>query len=341
MFQYFSSQLVGFDTCGQLLSQLLLDCAKILNLPVEEFCSKLSVLGLSMSGGCHHDSAVRVMESLRFVNPFVTHSHISVFNDTLGAIYSAFPDGGIVLISGTGSNCVLVTPSQKVISSGGWGHAIGDYGSAYWIASEAIRRVFEIQDAFVRPGENRNSPPHTLDPSNLTTLIRNYFKVDEPAGLLDFFYGSKFSKALIAGLSKDIAECAESGDELCQYVFNEAGHQLGAHIIGVIKRFHREYDSKECKEIAEQIVSTSPSKVFPILCVGSVFKSWKLLKAGFVSEIKPYWSEPEFPADFSLHILQTQASVGAAYLASREAGKTLYLDWNKNSCEIDRISKDC
>lgn len=71
---------------------------------------------------------------------------VYVGNDTLAPIFTAFENGGLVVISGTGSKCVLINPLNeneklesfddiKVYSSGGWGNLLGDEGSGILILS--------------------------------------------------------------------------------------------------------------------------------------------------------------------------------------------------------------
>lgn len=65
---------------------------------------------------------------------------VYVGNDSLAALYTACANGGLVIISGTGSKCVLVNPVDDFsqlksfddiacYSTGGWGNLLGDEGS--------------------------------------------------------------------------------------------------------------------------------------------------------------------------------------------------------------------
>lgn len=55
--------------------------------------------------------------------------YYEVASDTVGSISTASPIGGMVVISGTGSNTLLRNPDGTSHSCGGWGYLIGDEGS--------------------------------------------------------------------------------------------------------------------------------------------------------------------------------------------------------------------
>lgn len=74
--------------------------------------------------------------------------HIGITSDTKGPIVAASDSGGIVIISGTGSNCLLVNPDGSEANCGGWGYLLGDEGSAWWIANRAIRIYMNDADDF-------------------------------------------------------------------------------------------------------------------------------------------------------------------------------------------------
>jgi len=73
---------------------------------------------------------------LRLVNPSLTQS-LFPFSHSLYLSLPLFPLGGIVVISGTGSACRLINADGSRHRSGGWGHLIGDEGSAYDLAAKA------------------------------------------------------------------------------------------------------------------------------------------------------------------------------------------------------------
>ena len=81
-------------------------------------------LGLSLSGADSQENQETISSHL-----IAKHSNITAechtCNDTLGPLVTATNAGGIVLISGTGSNCLLSNPSGRFYNCGGWGHILG------------------------------------------------------------------------------------------------------------------------------------------------------------------------------------------------------------------------
>lgn len=116
--------IVGIEECARRLAELVAKAKSEANIPSTV---PLKSLGLSLSG-CEQEATNRELEAaLRQSHPTTSESYV-VCSDTIGSIASAARDGGVCLISGTGSNAFLKNPDGSVFGCGGWGHILGDEG---------------------------------------------------------------------------------------------------------------------------------------------------------------------------------------------------------------------
>lgn len=83
---------------------------------------------MCLSGCEQEESNTKLWKGLKERYPNVS-DHYTVSSDTDGSIATVAPNGGIVLISGTGSNCLLINPDGSRFQCGGWGWLLGDEGS--------------------------------------------------------------------------------------------------------------------------------------------------------------------------------------------------------------------
>uniref|UniRef100_A0A7E4W0T1 N-acetyl-D-glucosamine kinase n=1 Tax=Panagrellus redivivus TaxID=6233 RepID=A0A7E4W0T1_PANRE len=247
----------------------------------------VAALGLGLAGA--EDEAVNAKMVEYFTTQYAdVASSVHLTTDAVVAIAATFDaGGGVVIIAGTGSSCRLLREDGEVFGCGGWGHLIGDGGSGYWIAQRAIQQVFDIDDGLVAP---------TSDIGPLKNAILKHFKVNDKVGLLDILYGSGFSKARLASLCEPLAELAAS-DPVAAAIFYDAGHLIGRHLIAVSKNFDQ--------GMFENV---------PVLAIGSVWKSWPLLKQGFQDALG---GERRIRRVAIYEIATTPAAVGAAMLAAK------------------------
>lgn len=253
---------------------------------------------------------------MRLHHPNVA-DHYYVCSDTLGSVFTASPLGGLVLIAGTGSNALLRNPDGQTYNCGGWGNMIADEGSAWWIAFRCVKIVFDHMDGLIESAH---------DIQNVWQIIQNHFGIKSRADLLEHVYG-KFEKSFFAQICVQLAESAAAGDPLCRSIFEDAGSYLAKATAALLPR------------VSKELVQDG---YLHIVCVGSVWNSWSLLRSGFMKEL----SAKQQPASFGLKLtrLTQHMALGACYLAADSIQFDLPRDYTKNvevffSCEAQPIGK--
>jgi N-acetylglucosamine kinase len=144
-------------------------------------------------------------------------------------------------------------------------------------------------------------------------VILNYFNVPDRFGLLTFCY-DKFTKPHFAGLCKDLAQLALQGDKLAAWVFEQAGRGLAQHIAALSPNFSEE-------------LLNQPGGL-PVVCIGSVWKSWELLKPGFLKELSENANRIK---EISLLQLKVPMATGACYLGADVANAQITRNYSNNT----------
>ncbi|CAJ0931933.1 unnamed protein product, partial [Mesorhabditis belari] len=245
----------------------------------------LESLGMGLSGAEDPRLNDRLVEYLMDNHGDVTKA-AHLVSDSVTCIGASFKNGGVVVIAGTGSSCRMLTEDGEERQVGGWGHMIGDQGSGHWIANRALRHLFNVDDGV----EKSVGSVETL-----RTVVLEYFQIEDKVQVLDFLY-AKFVKSEVAKLTTKLAENAS--DPVIAGIFYEGGWELGKHVAAI---------SRHMSEAMRQDM--------PIVMVGNVFKSWPLLKKGFIDAVRQLSPHPI--QSIHLHHLTETNAFGAAALASK------------------------
>ncbi len=130
---------------------------------------------------------------------------------------------GIALISGTGSIAWGKSRAGAMVRAGGWGHLLGDEGSAYDLARKALR-------AATRAADGRGVHTKLLD-----TILKEW-NLREPSELIPRVYHSEMKPADIAQLAPLVVRVAHEGDSIAQQLIEHAGTALAQTVIAVANK---------------------------------------------------------------------------------------------------------
>jgi len=140
---------------------------------------------------------------------------INIINDVELAHYAAFDQrAGILLLSGTGSMAIGCNQHQDFIRAGGFGHLVGDEGSAYWIGQQALMRLAREIDG---RAQKTAFGEHLSKCLNFNLTLH---------GLMTWIDGGKHTRSHIASVAKFVDDIAESGDKTAQELLVAAAQEL-------------------------------------------------------------------------------------------------------------------
>lgn len=128
---------------------------------------------------------------------------------------------GIALISGTGSFAFGRDVQGQVARAGGWGAMLGDEGSGYWLAREALRAVTRQLDG---------RGPVTA----LTECLLAALQVQEPRELP--LRVAAMSRGQLAALAPQVVALADRGDAVARELTESAAGELAKLVMCLAER---------------------------------------------------------------------------------------------------------
>jgi N-acetylglucosamine kinase-like BadF-type ATPase len=148
-------------------------------------------------------------------------------NDGDLVVAAGTPEGwGVGVIAGTGSIAVGRAPDGRTTRVGGWGHLIGDEGSAYAVALDALRLV-------ARRADGRATAP---DPDPLTTQLCAALGIASPRFIPSALYAPGVDRTRIASLAPVVLAAASVESGLVAELLGPAGAALGEQALTVARR---------------------------------------------------------------------------------------------------------
>ncbi|WP_372997803.1 N-acetylglucosamine kinase [Lutispora sp.] len=214
-----------------------------------------------------------IMNELGYCNKLL------IYNDAYVALVGANRKiEGAVLLSGTGSIAYGISKDGTHVHVGGWGHIIGDEGSGYSIARDALNAVARSIDGII---------PNT----SLTIAIMDKLCINSLEELMAYIYDPKTQKHHIAELAPIVLKMANS-DNIANDIVKNAAHNLCNMVYALSKKMNLDR--------------------FPLALSGSILTKSEVIRNIIIAELKH--STPEIHVTMG----DREPDYGALLLAWKE-----------------------
>jgi N-acetylglucosamine kinase len=182
----------------------------------------VAVAVVGSAGVGPHGEGREVIESL--VAEFVPAAQRTLaIGDMVAALWGALADPvGVVVSAGTGSVCYGRNAAGVGYQVGGWGHIMGDEGSAYDIAVQALRAVARAADG-------------RAEPTVLGERLMGALGATTPLELALRVYGDPLEREQIAALAVEVVGAARDADAAALRILRSAGEELGQAAVSALR----------------------------------------------------------------------------------------------------------
>jgi N-acetylglucosamine kinase-like BadF-type ATPase len=246
---------VGIEVARENISKAMLEAIEKMN-SVEKFTFKGACFGIS---GNDFSEDRKIYHKIIFagkIKDYLNPSRTIICNDTrIGLAAGSDSKNGIMIISGTGSNCYGINEKGEEAKVNGLDYILADEGSGYEIGLKALKALIRAYDG---RGES------TL----LLKTILEDLKIKNVTELVKWAHSGLFFKEKIAAIAKTVCNTAKMKDRVSIRILKEEAEEAFLSI----------------ETVAEKL--NLMEKEFDLVFVGSVFKCEKYFKSVVMKNLK-------------------------------------------------------
>lgn len=215
---------------------------------------RIHAICVGVTGAARAEIAAKIRGILAESVPEIEPANIEVVGDTEIAHEAAFGKGpGVMAIAGTGSIVYGRDAEGHTARAGGWGFAISDEGSGYWMGRRAVSTIFSALDQGVETA--------------LTAMILQACKLVSLDELVQ--YANSTPAPNFARLFSVVLRAAENGDAVAVDLLSDSGRRLAGLVAIVIRRL--------CHASADRL---------PVAVTGSVFRQSAAVRDVFYNTLQ-------------------------------------------------------
>jgi glucosamine kinase len=203
--------------------------------------AQIQAVCVGAAGAARPEIATKIRQIIAELIPEIILTNIDVVGDTVIALEAAFGEGpGVIAIAGTGSIAYGRDGHGRTARAGGWGFAISDEGSGYWIGRRAISALLSAHDKNLETA--------------LTAMVLLEWKLNTIDDLVQ--KANATPPPDFPRLFSVVLRAAGQGDSIARDLLANAGTELAAIAATVVRR----------------LAVHASEDVLPVALTGSVFR---------------------------------------------------------------------